>query len=397
MSKQLKVLHVFNTFLPKTEIWALQLISRLSEIASEVFAIHRDEQGYVGIDLSVKESKAGPLIRKKWNLSSYNPMDIFRKLSINYNLHKLPPLIEELSNHISNTCPNILHFHFGDVAARFLPIIEKTKRTVCISFYGQDYEQLPSQNPDLLKLYHKLSLTKAYFICEGPHGKSILEKYGFRPEQIVVLPLGIQTTHQTPLSKKQNTLSLIQIASFTEKKGQLITVQAIQKLQNSCPGIKLTLVGDDRNPGYASTIKKYIKDEKLEHQISIRPFVPYHQISKILRAHHVFIHPSQYAENLDCEGGAPVILMNAQNAGLPVISTTHCDIPAVVRTGYTGILSPEGQVQGIVDSIKTFYEMDPVQYTCYSQNAINWSNECFNIESNAQKYSDFYHKIIPDI
>ena len=30
---------------------------------------------------------------------------------------------------------------------------------------------------------------------------------------------------------------------------------------------------------------------------------------------------------MDCEGGAPIVLLDAQATGLPIISTKHCDIP----------------------------------------------------------------------
>jgi len=44
----------------------------------------------------------------------------------------------------------------------------------------------------------------------------------------------------------------------------------------------------------------------------------------------------------DCEGGAPVSLIEASASGIPVVSTVPCDIPQEVKDGLTGRLLPEG-------------------------------------------------------
>ena len=80
----------------------------------------------------------------------------------------------------------------------------------------------------------------------------------------------------------------------------------------------------------------------------------------------VFIHPSCYAADRDCEGGAPVVLLDAQATGMPVIATTHCDIPEEVVHGETGLLSAEKDVARLAESIRFFYRLEEEDYQPWS-------------------------------
>ena len=68
-----------------------------------------------------------------------------------------------------------------------------------------------------------------------------------------------------------------------------------------------------------------------------------------MEGYHVFIQPSCYTATRDCEGGAPLVLLNAQATGMPVITTTHCDIPDEVIHNETGLLTAERDIEGLVD------------------------------------------------
>jgi len=58
---------------------------------------------------------------------------------------------------------------------------------------------------------------------------------------------------------------------------------------------------------------------------------------------HICSHPkpSVTAANGDSEGGAPVTIIEMAAAGLPILSTTHCDIPFVLGESNCKLLVPE--------------------------------------------------------
>jgi colanic acid/amylovoran biosynthesis glycosyltransferase len=104
----------------------------------------------------------------------------------------------------------------------------------------------------------------------------------------------------------------------------------------------------------------------------------------------VFIHPSCYSFNKDCEGGAPVVLLNAQYRGLPVLSTRHCDIPEEVIHGKTGILSEEKNIDQLTDGILKFIEMNQGTYSEFSIEAQNHVKNVYNIDDTGDQLQKLY-------
>ena len=70
-------------------------------------------------------------------------------------------------------------------------------------------------------------------------------------------------------------------------------------------------------------------------------FVSATELQALYEDHHVYLAPSVTAVDGDCEGGAPVSLIEAAASGMIVVSTRHCDIPGVIENGRTGWLSEE--------------------------------------------------------
>ena len=110
--------------------------------------------------------------------------------------------------------------------------------------------------------------------------------------------------------------------------------------------------------------------------------------------YHVFIHPSCYAANRDCEGGAPIVILDAEATGMPVIATTHCDIPEEVLHNVTGLLSAEKDVSALAESISTFYKMSNETYQQFSNAARKHVVEKFNIQVCANQLQAVYNKIV---
>ena len=124
------------------------------------------------------------------------------------------------------------------------------------------------------------------------------------------------------------------------------------------------------------------------------PAVNYETLYKTLEGYDVFIHPSCYADDRDCEGGAPVVLLDAQATGMPVIATRHCDIPDEVVHQKTGMLSNEKDIVGLAQSIEYFYNIDDRMFQAFSNNARNHVEENYNIVENSKNLRSIYTGIL---
>jgi colanic acid/amylovoran biosynthesis glycosyltransferase len=130
----------------------------------------------------------------------------------------------------------------------------------------------------------------------------------------------------------------------------------------------LTLVGKDPD-GIRARLEVFAAEQGLTRHIRFIDSIDYSQLYSFLQGFHVFIHPSRYGKHRDSEGGAPIVLLDAQATGMPVLSTFHCDIPDEVINGETGLLVAEDAVDDLAGAIQRFYEMDEAEYREFGQRA----------------------------
>ncbi len=151
----------------------------------------------------------------------------------------------------------------------------------------------------------------------------------------------------------------------------------------------LTFVGSGVKEIY-DQLSEYITLHNLEKNITIIDEIDFNKLHQYISNFDVFIHPSCYSKDMDCEGGAPIVLLDAQACGLPIISTTHCDIPDEVVHDKTGLLTPEKDVQALTNSIKCFYNMDSEEYKNFSAAARSHVEENYSIKKNATSLKEVY-------
>lgn len=289
---------------------------------------------------------------------------------------------------------NILHSHFAHVGWRYQRLAGYLRARHVISFYGWDYVRLAAIDPAWLKRLRHLYATADCFLCEGPHGAEMLERNGCPRNKIRIARLGVEPA-AIPFfrrTKPIGQLRLVQVASFREKKGHAHTVAAFADALERWPDMHLTLIG--AVPGeIEDSISGVIHARGIEDKVSLLPGVGFDQLHAAMGEYHVFIHPSRHARDGDCEGGAPVVLLDAQATGMPVISTTHCDIPQEVIDGSTGILCAEGDVPGLAVAIGTFYEMGQVAYDTFSRAAREHVERNFDARDCAKNVEAIYRDL----
>ena len=141
-------------------------------------------------------------------------------------------------------------------------------------------------------------------------------------------------------------------ATFREKKGLVYAIEALGEFQKTIP-LQLTIVGDatqeKRSQEERYRIISALKKTGLMEKTRLLGFQPQSVLWKEASEHHIFLSPSVTALDGDTEGGAPVGLMEMVASGMPVVSTSHCDIPFVLGEELRSYLAAEKDVQGIVN------------------------------------------------
>jgi colanic acid/amylovoran biosynthesis glycosyltransferase len=386
-----KVLHLFDRFLNGTMNWAYNLLDQTPLVEQHIsapllvandFLKHPDFQYWK----SPFQRQPAP---DEWHIpASQQWLARIGSRTRWYQTHLLRAIRREEIQ--------ILHAHFAGTGCQAIGLARRSGLPLVVSFYGYDYEQLPYRKPVYQKRYRELFQAASLLLVEGSHGAKLLELMGCPKEKIKVVQLGVRV-QEIPIhqrTKTTNNLRLLQAATYTEKKGHRYTIQALGQVIEECPNLQLTLLGEKQHLSIFQECKELTRELKLEKNISFLEFVPPQEFHAFLRHFEVFIHPSCYASDRDCEGGAPIVLLDAQATGMPVISTRHCDIPDQVRHRETGWLASERSVDEIAAGIRHFYQMNDATYQHYATKAREWVEQEFSIAESGRTLEQVYQQLL---
>ncbi|MBR9921986.1 MAG: glycosyltransferase family 4 protein [Bacteroidetes bacterium] len=385
----MKILHVFDRYLNSTMNWAFQLLKHTEEtehiITAPLFIDNPFRKApFTFLDSPYQQS----LPQDEWSIPNQQQLFAhFGQRSGHYQRY--------LFNQIKRHKPDLIHTHFATMGWRaHLPAL-RTNTPLIISFYGYDYERLPYRKPIYKKRYQQLFKQASVLITEGEHGASILARQGCPPEKIKVVPLGVQPDTIPFIRRKpQSPFKLLQAATFTPKKGQIYSVQALEKALQNHPDLELTLLGEIVDQAYFDEIKSFVDSHGLIDKVHFQKFVDPADFHQFLGGFHLFIHPSCYADDKDCEGGAPIVLLDAQATGMPIISTRHCDIPAEVIHGKTGWLSAEKDVVDLAAGITHFRQLSELEYGLYAQQAREHVGRHFDVRQSGRTLNALYRQLL---
>lgn len=252
------------------------------------------------------------------------------------------------------TDAQILHSHFGHRAWENLPTARKANLRHIVTFYGYDVNQLPQETPIWRERYHQLFADADHFLCEGPFMAEALVQLGCPRQKVSVHHLGIvvdEIAYRPRMWQPGELLKVLITATFTEKKGVPYALEALGRLQKSVP-LQITIIGDATDhpklQAEKAKILQTMTETNLTDVVTFLGFQPYIRVFEEAYRHHLFLSPSVTASDGDTEGGAPVTLIDMAATGMPIVSTTHCDIPEVVLPGVSGWLAAERDVDGLV-------------------------------------------------
>lgn len=375
----MRILHLFPEYLPPTMVWAHTQLTHCPAVEIHIAGLTYLTEYFPKKDFIF------------WDNPKYNFPKCVQP-AVHQLLSKTGQYEAALADYAARAAIDVLHLHFGHIGADYAALGTRLGIPVVVSFYGFDYQRVLFEKPRYIPKYQKMFQVAHAITCEGPYAASQLQAMGCPSSKIHLIPLGVDVSH-IPYRLRQkypNALRLAQVATITPHKGQLLSIQAFHQALQTIPDMHLTLYGPVRNPGYAQALYTYIHQHSLDHHIRICGSLPYPQLHQMLFDDQVFIHPSVHSKEGDREGGAPVVLLDAQATGMPVISTRHCDIPAVVKHRITGILCEEADQNGLCSAILEFARMDEQTYHTYAQQARSNIEASFSAVQTSQQLVALY-------
>jgi len=333
------VAHFVPLYLPRTETFIYQILTHHRRYRPVVLAHRRVDTAalfpirplYVEPELRARRGKAAWLSRLPV-LWRFRPPSSFHGV---------------LRRHRAR----VLHAHFGHTGADVLDVSRRAKIPQVTSFYGWD-DTVAFTDARWSEKFRMLFAQGACFLVEGSHIAKRLAALGCPAEKIRVHRIGIDLKEvafrpPTPPAAGEPARVLV-CGRMVEKKGHRLALAAAAHARRQGLRIELRMIGD--GPLRAS-IEAESAALGLDGATRFLGALTYPQYLRELAAAHAVLQPSLTGADGDTEGGAPTVLIEAQAAGKPIVTTRHADIPEIVVPERSAIVVPEGDVERLGEAL----------------------------------------------
>lgn len=219
-----------------------------------------------------------------------------------------------------------------------------------------------------------------FIVCISEFHRTFFLENGARPEQLIVVYCGIDTTHFTPRRRTRPDGAPFHILSsgrLVGKKGFDVLIEACGILKTRGFDFHCTIGGSGPDE---AMLRGLIKTAGLDTVITLTgEAIKQEDIPTFMGAGDVYTLPCVWAEDNDVDG-LPQMLMEAMACGLPAVSTQLVGIPDLVRDGETGLLVAPNDATALADALMHM-EQDPKLATALAQAGHSHLIETFDINT----------------
>jgi colanic acid/amylovoran biosynthesis glycosyltransferase len=304
-----------------------------------------------------------------------------------------------INNFVRDRRIKVLHSHFGNTGWDNAAIARKLGLPHVVTFYGQDVGYLPKIDPRWHNRYQDLFRDVDRVLCEGPFMADCVAQLGCPRAKLRVHHLGVDLESLAYRPRQWQTgepLRVLMAATFREKKGFPYALEALAQLRHRLP-LEITIIGDSGSEARSQEEKRkihaVIEHHNMQPYVKMMGFQSHAVLQEEAYRHHLFLSPSVLAEDGDSEGGAPVAIIEMCATGMPVVSTTHCDIPEVVIHGQTGFLAEERDVDRLIAQILWLSE-NPTCWPKMLDAGRKRIEQEFDVKRQGERLGEIYRDII---
>ncbi|MEL4455483.1 glycosyltransferase [Lutimonas vermicola] len=231
------------------------------------------------------------------------------------------------------------------------------------------------------KWFKKLtSESEVAFSISDYNIRYIKDNYGVS-NKIALSRLGVFRRGKELEKKESNSDCFIigLLSWFLEKKGIIYLLEAVKIIsERESVKMKLLLAGDGP---LKNTFDTYIDTHNIGDYIEFVGTINSEQKEEFFTKLNAFVMPSVALKN--DQDGIPVVIMEALDYSLPIISTEVSGIPEICKNNYNGKLIPERDAVSLADSIEFLCNNNELTRT-FGKNSKAMSEE-YDIEINSKK------------
>jgi len=219
----------------------------------------------------------------------------------------------------------------------------------------------------ILKKLTELSLKRFdKVIAVSNYTKSLVSHLALK--NIAVVPNGFEMEAPANFQNKSEPVPvLITVGNLTQRKGQQNIINAIPLLLKKYPDLKYHMVGI---PTEKEKLEKLALDLEVEKAVLFFGKVSEEEKIELLQQADVFVMLSETTQTGDVEGFG-IAILEANTLGIPAIGALGCGIEDAINDGISGKLINNKDSKQLAEALEEILN----NYTAYSQNAKNWSQD----------------------
>ncbi len=252
---------------------------------------------------------------------------------------------------------DLVHVHFATDAIALWPALQRLGLPVLVTLHGYDinthrawWEQghggrQARRYPE--RLLQMSRSPQVRFIAVSQAVRDTATRFGIAAEKIAVHYIGVDVQRFRPTGPAPGARAprILCVGRMVEKKGGRLLIEAFAAVRAVMPDAELVMVGD--GPLLASY-------QALARTLHVPVAFMGRQPADVVRAEFarakVFCLPSVTAENGDAEG-LPIVIMEAQAMGVPVVTSARGGATEGIVDGQTGIAFDEGDVPALTRAL----------------------------------------------
>ncbi|MGA2551425.1 MAG: glycosyltransferase [Burkholderiaceae bacterium] len=296
---------------------------------------------------------------------------------------------------------SVVHVHFGTDAVELWPTLKRLGLPVFVTLHGYDITIHKSfwesgaagrfQRKYPRRLLQLAQSPQVHFIAVSEAIKSRAIEFGISPNKIRVHYIGVDvaafSSSGPPMSQRPR--KILCIGRLVEKKGMAYLIEAYSRVRAQIPDAELVIVGD--GPLREDLVKLA---DRLRAPITFAGSLDRVAIKRHLDESRLFCLASVRAESGDAEG-FPIVLLEAQAAGVPVVTSAHGGAKEGVIEGVTGLTFPERDVDRLAASLAALL-VDEERLERMSKAAHEMVATRFSIGACTLGLEHSYHEVLSD-
>lgn len=252
-----------------------------------------------------------------------------------------------LDRFIEQTRPGLIHAHFLHDGMRMVRAARRHDIPLIVTAHGNDAtltRQARMRTASGRRFLHGvpgLMAAASSVVCVSDFIRDVLIGQGWPEEKLVTIPLGIDLARIQPGLGEERRGGVLYVGRLVEKKGGRHLIRALSLLPQTLRDTPLTVIGD-------GPLRAELEDlaEKLGVTAEFLGAQPREVGLERMATAAVLALPSIRAPDGDAEG-LPVVVMEAQARGCPVVMFDVGSARAALSDGVSGLVARDGDDQDL--------------------------------------------------